>query len=145
MFAAAPFLGRLAALDRSLAVIGEVAFAALIFGHISTVTNPVETQRGESFLRIADRAFRVVVVERRVRTDAGRVGELDLCVRYVEIVTAGFIFEMDALGFADMRFVALRATASGDVHALLFGQSCGFLGGFRVGEATGLAGFQVVE
>ena len=138
MFAATPLFGRLATLDGSLAVVGQVAFAALVFVHVPTVEDPVETQRCEPFFRVACRAFRVVIVERRVRADAGRVREFDFGVRHVKIVAAGFVFEMDALGFTDVCFVALRAATCSDVHALLFGEPCGFLGGFRVGECAGL-------
>ena len=131
---AAPFLGSLAALDGALAVVFEVAAAAIIFLHVATVADPVEAQGSEAFLRIALWTFGVVVLERRVRADAGGVGQLDLGVRHLQIVRTMLVLEMHRRGLTDMRFVTLLGIARRDVDTLLLGQLGSGLRLLGVGE-----------
>ena len=122
MLAATPFLGRLAALDGTLAIILKIAATAVVFLDIATVANPVETQRNQTLLRIAFRAFRVVILERRVWSDTGGVGQFDFGVRHFQIVRAELVFEMHQCGLAYMCLVALLGIAGCNIHTLLLGQ-----------------------
>ncbi len=134
VLAAAPLLGRLAALDGALAIVLEVATPALVLLHVAAVADPVETQRGQALLRVALRAFGVVVLERRVRAFARRVGKLDLGVRHLKIVGAELVLEVNRRGLADVRLVTLLGIARRDVHALLLGQLGGRFRLLGVGE-----------
>ena len=122
MLAATPFLGCLAAFDGAFAVILEIAPTALVLLDIPAIADPVETQRRQSFLRVALGTFGVVILERRVRAYAWSVGQLDFGIWHFKVVGAESVFEMHWRGFADMRLVALLGAAGGDVYALLLGQ-----------------------
>ena len=134
MLASTPFLGGAAALDGALAVVLQVAAAALVVLDVAAVADPVEAQGLQALLRVAFGAFGVVVVERGIRAHSGGVGELDLGVGYLKVVGAVLVGERHRLGLADVRLVALLGPTGGDVDALLLGELLRVLGVLGVGE-----------